>query len=147
MIKIRGYEEGDSNDIINFINKLRTEIYGSPPRNISDLENIPERYHIFLLAEDNSRLIGTCGLLKTDYGGEIKRIYIEKDFRRRGIGKTLMNRILDYARKNNIPRVELFTYETNAVAVEFFSQVGSRRTKTEDGRVFFVAENLDSKIN
>jgi len=137
MVRIRKYQEKDKMAVSNFVVRLREEIFGSPPKDISDLLDIKSGYYLFLVVEEKGKIVGTCGLYKRNYGGELRRVYLEKEFRKNRLGSKMIKRIFDYAKNNHIQQVNVFTLKTNTAAVNFFSKVGFKKTKTKDGKVYF----------
>ncbi|MEI7718469.1 MAG: GNAT family N-acetyltransferase [archaeon] len=137
MVRIRNYQEKDKKAVANFVMRLREETYGSPPKDISDLVDINSGYHLFLVVEEKGKIVGTCGLYKTDYGGEVRRVYLEKGLRKNGLGSKMIQKIFKYAKDKNLKKITVFTYSTNKNAVTFFSKVGFKKIKTEEGKVYF----------
>lgn len=137
MVRIRKYQEKDKKRVSNFVVRLREETYGAPPRDISDLSEINQGYYLFLVVEEKGKIVGTCGLYKQDYGGEIRRVYLEKDFRNSGLGRKMIQRIFDYAKNKHLKKVTVFTFLSNPGAINFFLKVGFRKTKKDDTYIYF----------
>lgn len=135
---LKEYEEQDRDAIIAFVSRLREETYGSPPPSISDLKDILNNYFIFLYIKIDDKIIGTCGLARIDADtGEIKRMYIERDFRRSGCGSFLMGKVFDYANKNKIKKIKLYTSSENKSAIDFYKKVGFIQTREGNGKTHF----------
>lgn len=61
-----------------------------------------------LLAQDEGRIAGAGGLRKIgEDTGEIKRMYVRPDFRRRGIGQALLNALMTEAHHIGYSRLRL----------------------------------------
>ncbi|MBN2736714.1 MAG: N-acetyltransferase [Spirochaetales bacterium] len=76
----------------------------------------------FLVAEDSEtkQVIG-CGafsLLWTDMG-EVMALAVDDAYQKKGVGKMLVNALLDEGRRLNVPEVITLTYQ-----VEFFKKLG-----------------------
>lgn len=55
---------------------------------------------------------------------EVERIYILKEFKRRGLGTHLMNYALDEGRKKNKKEIWLGVWENNINAIKFYEEKG-----------------------
>lgn len=71
----------------------------------ADLKDINGYYFAkggtFFMGLENGRVIGTAGVRKLKDGrGEIRRIYLKKEFRNKGYGKRLFLAALEFAEKN-----------------------------------------------
>ncbi len=72
-----------------------------------------------VLVDENDRIVGSYGLYPLREGAcELRKMYLERAFRGRGLGKAIMMRALEQARALGFARVEL---ETAAVLVEAIS--------------------------
>ncbi|WP_372753895.1 GNAT family N-acetyltransferase [Mariniflexile sp.] len=78
---------------------------------------------------DGKKLIGVCGLwfLTRHYAGkslEIDHVYINDEYRNRGIGKEFFKWIYNYALAKGCNTVELNTYATNYASHKFYYNEG-----------------------
>lgn len=90
-------------------------------RDLFDIEaNYAARGGCFeVLVDEDDRIIGSYGLYPLHDGTcELRKMYLERAFRGRGLGKAIMMRALNQARALGFTRVEL---ETAAVLVEAIS--------------------------
>ena len=79
-----------------------------------DLERIPETYagplNAFLVAEEDHRIVGTCGI-KAD-GTEtaiLRRLFVDPRCRGKGIGSELLISALNFCRKNGFREIVIRT--------------------------------------
>ncbi len=79
-----------------------------------------------LMAYDDERLVGYAHTLTFDVAGERRvscELTVHPQFRRKGIGRTLLSRIIEHARSQGAPRVELWAYNdspaSRAIASDF----------------------------
>ncbi len=95
-----------------------------------DLYEASTGSQVILGAFDNNILVGyawielrldTVSLLPTCF---IVDIGVKKDYRKKGIGKQLMNKIYEIARKNNIKTINLLVDKRNINAVNFYKKAG-----------------------
>ena len=95
----------------------------------AELSN-PDSTFLFLFVND--RLAGylktNVGQAQTDLrendGLEIERIYLKRSFQRQGLGKALIHKGLEIARKLNKAYVWLGVWEHNTAAIAFYYRMG-----------------------
>ena len=88
---------------------------------------------ILLEARVGSRLVGVCGLNRDPYArqpelGRLRHLYVHPEFRRRGIGRELVSKVIEHAR-GRFSRVRLRTQ--GADADRFYLAIGFRRVVGE----------------
>lgn len=97
-----------------------------------DLSNIKEVYQNgkgnFWIALEKSRLVGTIGLRELSPGvGYFTRFYVDKNYRRTGIGSRLFFTMIEFAKKNNYKKIILTTSSDQEAAIKFYSKMGLKR--------------------
>jgi len=103
-----------------------------------DLKNIERRYFgkdgIFLVVEEEKQIVGLGGALRED-GDKfvLKRICLEKPWRRKGIGRQMMKIVLTHAQLLGFESVELGDDPFQATNAK------SALTSAEDAGKFFAA--------
>jgi L-phenylalanine/L-methionine N-acetyltransferase len=91
------------------------------------LENLGPNVHEFV-AEIDGRVVATAGLIafqgRMSHAGEIAHIMVHDEFQGRGIGRHLMEALLDVADNAlGLVRVELLVYSDNA-AIRLYESLG-----------------------
>jgi len=105
-------------------------------------ETINDPYGYFFIAYWGDELVGYCGMyhntlisnpeiLIPDYC-KIANIVVKKDFRRQGIGKALMLKMIDKAKKLGVDRTKL-EVSINNPALKLYESLGFKIEKTEEG--------------
>ena len=130
-MKIITYQEEYKQQIIDLILHIHNE---EAKINLSleeqpDLLDIPNYYEKdggeFWLAVENNVVIGTLALMNKGNGnGILKKGFVKKEYRKRGILTELYKTLLDYAVKNNMQKL---MFDTPSVAVNchrFFEKEG-----------------------
>ncbi|HEV8652413.1 MAG TPA: GNAT family N-acetyltransferase [Actinomycetes bacterium] len=96
-----------------------------------------------LLAWDGAQLVGLAaysflwpaiGLTRSLY---LKELYVAQEYRRKGVGKLLMEGIFEVAAKYECSRVEWTTDDDNANAQRFYDNLGVRKYPS---KVFYRVE-------
>ncbi|MFC2039160.1 GNAT family N-acetyltransferase [Chloroflexota bacterium] len=74
---------------------------------------------------DTGKIIGYCiGAIYGNNRGEIESIYIEEDYRRSGIGDTLMKKALDWMDENSVNEKIIEVGGGNEEVFDFYSRFG-----------------------
>ena len=111
-IKIREYRKTDENNVKNIINECLIEIFGKPHPE-DKWENFNEYKRNggkFYLAEENKIIIGSIAIINKGNYGILKRMYIKKEYRGKGISQELLRKIIAFARKKKYKKIELTTH-------------------------------------
>jgi putative acetyltransferase len=105
-----------------------------------DLDEIALTYApaTFLVAWQNDKIVGTGALVpKPDGAAEVVRMSVASDWRRKGIGKKILQELCKQAKLNGYRRLVLETTETWSEVIEFYQQFGFQITHHLDGDVYF----------
>jgi GNAT superfamily N-acetyltransferase len=114
----RFYDEPNPEPLDSKVAKINILIFGSSPA-----------AHV-LLAWDDSRLTGmaaysylwpAAGVTQSLY---LKELYVSQGYRRQGVGKLLMRRLIEVAVEHRCSRIEWTTDESNLGAQNFYQELG-----------------------
>ncbi len=94
-----------------------------------ELLSLPKMYAppmgCIVLCKENDSFVGSIAVRpKTDGVAELKRMYIQAPFRRKGIGKILLSKALDFAKQAGHHTVRLDTLNTMEPAMQLYQQNG-----------------------
>jgi len=94
-----------------------------------ELKGLPGDYAppegCLLLAYAGNQAVGCVGLRKISKGiCEMKRMYVRKKYRGKGIGKKLANKIIKEARRIGYERMRLDTISTMVEAINLYKSMG-----------------------
>jgi len=78
------------------------------------------------VAADSSNVIGLVGLMVVEAEVEIEPLIVSKTYRGKGIGKQLIERVIDEARKREVRLLNIKPVARNALAIKFLYQQGFR---------------------
>jgi len=85
----------------------------------------------YFLAKDNNDIIGLCFLCVipnlTRSGksiGFIEHVIIDKNYRKKGIGKNLMEKVIEYAKECNCYKVIIQSGKERKIAHKFYEKIG-----------------------
>jgi L-amino acid N-acyltransferase YncA len=90
-----------------------------------------------LVAVDNGTVVGWAGLLPTStrpcYAGVVEdSVYVGEDGRGRGVGRALLERLLDGADRAGLWTVQASIFTDNAASVELHRRCGFREVGTRE---------------
>ncbi|PPA80174.1 MAG: acetyltransferase [ANME-2 cluster archaeon HR1] len=100
-----------------------------------DLDDITKYYHdnggMFFTGSVDRKIIGTSAVRKIDSERcEIKRIYVCKEYRRRGYGRELFLHALDFA-KDHYLHITLMTDRSLTEAIALYKKYGFSVVRTD----------------
>lgn len=106
---------------------------------MANLEKLTEKEFedpriMYLLASDGDRMIGIAilslpvGIDKSAFLGEL---FIEEEYRRCGVGRLLLDRAMDIAKKKGFENFELTVARSNKQAQKFYRNLGFQLKKRE----------------
>jgi GNAT superfamily N-acetyltransferase len=141
-VVVREIEERDEKAVEKLIVDTIYEYVPTGPFNRSDYDSFGkyhrEREGEFYVAELNRGIVGCVGVMKIDEGiMELRRMYIKKGLRRKGIGKRLYEKVIEFCKERNYSKVVLFTFPFMKEAVEFYKKEGFVEFKREGEKIFF----------
>jgi GNAT superfamily N-acetyltransferase len=113
------------------------------PAKNPDLDDIASTYKdaYFLVAWLDDQVIGTGALVSHSADtAEIVRMSVAAPLRRRGVGRRILQALIDHAKSQGYKRIILETTADWADVVEFYQLFGFQITHYKDGDAFFELE-------
>jgi len=109
-----------------------------------DLDNITASYiargHVFLVATIGHAIAGAGALRIAGATGQIVRVSVDLQWRRRGVGRALVAALLDSARERGLTRVWMETNDDWDDAIGLYQRCGFREFDRRDRCVFMELE-------
>ena len=105
-----------------------------------DLDDIRKSYkdNDFILAWHNGILVGTGALVRFDsHTSKIVRMSVKKDYRQRGIGKLILDHLVDLASDTGHDQVVLETTQNWTEVIKFYTTYGFQITHYDNEDVYF----------
>ena len=140
-ITLNAFQPTDQSAVKDLILAGLAEHWGTlDPSKNPDLDDIASSYAgaVFLVACHLARIIGTGALVPRVNGtAEVVRMSVAADWRRHGIGRMILQALVDRARQNGCQRIILETTETWQEVIAFYLRFGFRITHYKDGDVYF----------
>lgn len=128
--KIRKIQNGDLDFVYKAICELENEVLDFEVFEMIFNENISNPKNLYLIAENENvglgfisfhtqNLLHHCGLV-----GEIQEFFIHQKYRGQGVGRILINEILDFAEKNGLKSIEVTTNKKRVENVAIYENLG-----------------------
>ncbi len=135
-IKIRSAEEKDLNEILAMIKELAeyeklSEKVKITLNDLSDAVFGENKFVEVLIAEYQDEICGYTIFFKNystfigKAGYFIEDLYVKPYHRNKGIGKALLNSVIQKAKENNFGRVEWTVLNWNQTAIKFYESIGA----------------------
>lgn len=87
----------------------------------SELENENSKY---IVAKENNEIVGFAGIIITPIDVEITNIVTRKNKRKKGIGKSLLEKIIEMAKQTEHETISLEVNEKNSIAIHLYERCG-----------------------
>lgn len=120
MTRIRALEAADA----EAVSEIEEEAFSQPWSAKDFMEMAEADYAYYYVAEDNGKIVGCCGVRNMAGEGEITNVVVAKAFRRRGIGRKLMEYMLNEAAAAGIGACTLEVRVSNAPAIHLYESLG-----------------------
>lgn len=104
--------------LIDRLNDTHTRVY------VAEINNAVIGYALGVIVD----LVPEMFVQET--GGFLADIFVDSDYRRRGVGRKLVNTLCDWFRARGVSYLELYVASRNADGKEFWSAVGGREIMT-----------------
>ena len=152
MIKIVKIKDGDIEQAYRFCIGIFEEL-GWDKRFNYGLENLKEFFNghreAFFLAKRGKKIIGCGGLRELSKDkGLMKRLYVAKDFRGKGVASLIFKIIRGFAKEQNYKVIFLDTFQNNFRAKRFYEKNGFNRlilSPIKNGRNLSTRNCLNSE--
>ena len=102
-----------------------------------DLDD-PEKFYIqpggmFYVLYEGNNIIGTIGIInKNNHVAELKRFYVDINFRKKGYGTQLYDKALKFCQKNGIKKIEIETGKAFKQGHKFYISKGFNILKEDE---------------
>ncbi len=109
---------------VPFISRLEEETFSMPWSADSFLEMIGKEDARYYVAEEDGRLLGSCGVLMIAGEGNITNVAIAPEARNRGIGTALLRHLMAEGDREGLTAYTLEVRVSNAAAIHVYEKLG-----------------------
>jgi ribosomal protein S18 acetylase RimI-like enzyme len=140
-ITIRSYVDADRADVLHLYEQGRLGGQNADNDTGFDIDDIGLAYlsspgaHFWVAITETGQVVGMIGVQQHEPGvGEIRRLRVHSDFRRRRIGSRLLQAALEFCRSRGILKVTLDTYIDREPALRLFEKFHFRHERTRESQ-------------
>ena len=112
-----------SEDVVE-VSRIEQEVFSMPWSPEDFLEMVEADYAYYYVAEEDGEIAGCCGIRNIAGEGEITNVVVAEKFRRRGIGRALMEYMLKEAPLHGIGDATLEVRVSNLPAISLYESLG-----------------------
>ncbi len=129
-----GKDAASVNDLLSLLTAAPTIIF------LSGLNRLAQNSKLLLARDsENSQIVGMATLaiflVPTGKCGRIEDVVVDGGYRRRGIGKTLVKRLITEAKKLRLKKIDLTSRPERVAANRLYQTLGFERVKTNPYRL------------
>ena len=132
MFMIRKYEAQYQNRLFQFLEIClpQSDRKFEPDGRHKMYRNVTGYFEHFWCLFDGEDMIGTAALKKLDSGRcELKALYLLEKYHKKGLGRRLLNTVLQKARQDGYGEIYLDTLSSSRRAVRLYEKAGFERTE------------------
>lgn len=126
------------------VSRIEKDVFSLPWKPDDFLAMVEADYAYYFVAEENSEIAGYCGLRNMAGEGEITNVAVAEKFRRRGVGRGLMEYLLKKAASLGIEALTLEVRVSNIPAISLYESLGFRGEGVRPG--FYEKPKEDALI-
>lgn len=120
MVTFRRMEEKD----VEAVSRIEETTFSMPWSPASFLEMLKSNNTFYVVAEEEGKILGSCGVLQVLDEGNITNVVIEKKNRGRGIGTAMLSFLMEEGKKLGISAYTLEVRVSNSPAVHVYEKLG-----------------------
>lgn len=101
--------------------------WGEPQLADASMLHLDDPHWDVSIALRDGRAVARAGVLAVGEIGRVEHVFVSESFRRQGIGRTMMSRVLETCARSLFRHVMLSVGPDNRAAIELYTQLGFRR--------------------
>lgn len=125
------------------VGELERKYFSVPWSEVSLGESLERKEYLFLVAEEEGKVVGYGGLLLVLDEGDITNIVINESYRGRGLGKALTKALIEEGKRLGLGAFTLEVRISNEAAIHVYEQLGFR---TEGIRKHFYEKPVEDAL-
>lgn len=120
MVTFRRMEEKD----VEVVSRIEKENFSMPWSPASFLEMLKSGNTFYVVAEEDGKILGSCGVLQVLDEGNITNVVVEKESRGRGIGTAMLKFLFEEGNRQGISAYTLEVRVSNSPAIHVYEKLG-----------------------
>lgn len=137
---VRQMEPGDIPQVV----EIEKNTFSVPWSESSFTDTLNREDTLYLVAEEEGEILGYCGLWQSLYEGEIPNVAVKEGYRRRGVGKALLQALFLEGEKRGITAYTLEVRQGNTAALRLYEKLGFEAAGIRPG--FYTKPKEDAVI-
>jgi diamine N-acetyltransferase len=137
-VVVKRANEQDFSKILALIKEF-SEFQGTPEMVTITLEQMVNEsafFHCFIAEADNKEIVGFATFFFAYYSWTGKALYLDdlfvkEEYRKQGIGKKLLETVIDFAKSEKCKKVRWQVSNWNANAIDFYKRMGAQIDEVE----------------
>lgn len=140
MFIIKEYEDRYNKKINDFVISIYVDEYGFEEHRLGIEKEDNSIYakkggNFWIAVDEEDNIVGTIAVFKhNDDDIEIKRLYVRKDYRGKGLSKALYEKAFSACKENSFKKIFLGTYDKLETAIHFYLNRRIYRNRRNEGR-------------
>lgn len=106
------------------VSRIESETFSMPWSAESFLEMITCEYALYLVAKDQDKILGCCGIRNLCGDGEITNVVVRKECRHQGIGYMMLTELMKQSRQMGVRSYTLEVRQSNMAAIRLYERLG-----------------------
>ena len=119
-MKIRPMADKD----IDQVCEIENNIFSTPWSHNSFTTSIASKDNVYLVAEEEGKILGYCGLWGTADEGQITNVAVKKEFRKKAIGFSMIKILMEYGKDIGLNAFTLEVRVSNKAAINLYHKLG-----------------------
>lgn len=126
------------------VTEIAASVFRRPWSRQGFAKALPMENTCFLVAEENNRILGYCGIYMASDEGEIINVAVGRQHQRKGIADALLKELLLTANKKGVSRFFLEVRASNYAAIRLYEKNGFRKQGIRRG--FYKEPSEDAYV-
>ncbi len=103
---------------------IENESFSQPWSKNDFIKSIENEKSIYLVIDIDGIIAGYCGMLGVIDEGQINNVAVKSDFRNKGIGYLMLEKLLEYGKNQNLVSFTLEVRISNIAAITLYHKLG-----------------------
>lgn len=129
---------------VDAVTCMEAKVFTQPWSKESFLTEVKTPNHIYLVAEDNSKILGYCGLWEVAGEGQITNVCVAPEHRGKHVATQMLEELLRKAKEQMVTAITLEVRVSNESAIHLYEKLGFQEAGTR--KEFYTHPIEDAKI-
>ncbi len=109
---------------VSTVCEIENMIFSKPWSMKSFLDSIHDNKNLYLVAKDGDEIVAYCGLWGIMDEGHITNVAVKENYRGKGIGKKMLNKLLELGKEKGLVAFTLEVRIGNVAAINLYKNLG-----------------------